>query len=45
MRAVVRAIDSPDVDVCGYVSADPENDGVFLQVYAGPADGTGAESF
>lgn len=45
VRAVVRSMFSPDVEVRGYVPRDPENDGVLLRVYAGPADGPGEESF
>jgi hypothetical protein len=45
MRAVVRAIDSSDVDLRAYRPADPEDDAVFITIYAGPADGPGEESF
>lgn len=45
MRAAVRSISSPDVDVRTYQSDDPTDDAVFLTVYAGPAGSIGEESF
>ncbi len=45
MRASVRSIYSSDADVDSYVPADPENDGVWIRLIVGPADGTGEESF
>jgi hypothetical protein len=45
VRAAFRAIESPDVDLRTYRPADPEDDAVFVTVYAGPADGPGEESF
>ena len=47
MRAVIREMrllgDYGPVD--GYSSADPSNDGVWLRLMIGPADGPGEESF
>lgn len=45
MRAAVRSIESPDVDLRTYRPADPGDDAVFVTIYAGPADGPGEESF
>ena len=45
MRAVVRTIESSDVDLRTYRPEDPEDDAVFMTIYAGPADGPGEESF
>lgn len=45
MKARIRSISSPDIDIQGYVSGDSQNDGFLLTVYAGPGDGPGEESF
>lgn len=45
MRAAVRSVYSADVDVDAYVPDDPENDGVWIRLIVGPADGPGEESF
>lgn len=45
MKATVRALHSPDVDIDEYQPADPEDVHVLVQVMAGPSDGPGAESF
>lgn len=45
MRAAVRSISSPDVDVSTYSSTSPDDDGLLLTLYVGPADGPGEESF
>ena len=45
MKAIVRAITSPDVDLDTYRSEQPEDDGVWIRLIAGPADGPGEESF
>jgi hypothetical protein len=45
MRAAVRSVHSVDVDVDTYTPDDPENDGVWLRLIVGPADGPGEESF
>ena len=45
MRATVRLIYSADIDVETYVPADPTNDGVWIRLLIGPADGPGEESF
>lgn len=45
MRAAVRSIYSADVDIETYVPDDPENDGVWIRLILGPADGPGEESF
>lgn len=45
MRAAIRSMTSPDVDVENYSPDDPEDVAVFVQVIAGPADEEGAESF
>lgn len=45
MRAAVRSVYSADVDIEAYVPKDPENDGVWIRIIVGPADGPGEESF
>lgn len=45
MRARVRRLHSPDVDLDTYRPADPADVGVLVQVIVGPADGPGEESF
>jgi hypothetical protein len=45
MRAAVRSWYSVDVDVDAYIPEDPENDGVWIRLIVGPADGPGEESF
>lgn len=45
MRATVRSISSPDVDVRDYVPVDAHDDGVLLRVAAGPDNGPGEETF
>ena len=45
MRATVRSLHSPDVDLDHFVPDDPEDVGVLIQVFVGPADGPGEESF
>jgi hypothetical protein len=45
MRATVRYLHSPDVDLDHFVPDDPEDVGVLIQVLAGPVDGPGEESF
>ncbi|WP_205857175.1 immunity 8 family protein [Phytoactinopolyspora endophytica] len=45
MRAAIRSFYSADVDIDAYVPEDPENDGVWLRLLVGPADGPGEESF
>jgi hypothetical protein len=45
MKATVRHLHSPDVDLDNFVPDDPEDVGVLIQVLAGPVDGPGEESF
>jgi hypothetical protein len=45
MRATVRHLHSPDVDLDAFEPEDPENVGILIQIIAGPADGPGEESF
>ena len=45
MRAVVRRIHSPDIDLVTGQVEDPEDFGILLQVMVGPVDGPGEESF
>jgi Immunity protein 8 len=45
MRASVRRLHSPDADLGTYVPEDPEDVGILVQIMAGPADGSGEESF
>lgn len=45
MKAIIRSITSPDVDVQTYRSANPEDDGLLLTLYIGPENGKGEESF
>jgi hypothetical protein len=45
VRAAVRSVSSPDVDVRTYRSRTPEDDGLLLSVYVGPDSGPGEESF
>lgn len=45
MRAVVRRLHSPDVDLDSYSPEDPAEVGVLVQVIVGPRDGLGEESF
>lgn len=45
MRASVRSAHSSDVEIETYVPADPADDGVWVRLIVGPADGPGEESF
>ena len=45
MRATVRRLQSPDVDLDTFEPDDPENVGILIQIIAGPTDGPGEESF
>lgn len=45
MRATVRSMYGLDFDVDAYAPEDPENDGVWVRLILGPADGPGEESF
>lgn len=45
MRASVHAFISADVDIDSYVSLDPENDAVAVQMLIGPAGEASEESF
>jgi hypothetical protein len=45
MKARVRTLHSPDVDLQTYEPSDPGDVGLLIQVLAGPADGPGEESF
>lgn len=41
MKATVRQFHSPDADLDSYVSTDPADDALFIQMLVGPADGDG----
>ena len=41
MKATIRQFHSPDADLDTYVSADPADDALFIQMFVGPADGDG----
>jgi hypothetical protein len=45
MRAVIRSIESSDVDVDTYRPRDPLDDGRWIRLIVGPDDGPGDESF
>ena len=45
MKATVRDFHSPDADVETYVPADKSDDALFIQMFVGPSDGDGEESF
>jgi hypothetical protein len=45
MKATIRSLHSPDVDLDQFLPDDPEDVGVLIQVLVGPADGPGEESF
>ncbi|GEB64599.1 hypothetical protein SAT01_20470 [Sinomonas atrocyanea] len=45
MRAVLRSAHSSDVDLDTYEPEDPTDDGVWVSLMVGPADGPGEESF
>ena len=45
MKAVIRSQHSLDVDLAGYESADPADDGLWVRMIIGPSDGPGEESF
>jgi hypothetical protein len=46
MKAVLRGLHSPDVpDLGQYVPTIPDEFGFLLQIFAGPDDGDGEESF
>jgi hypothetical protein len=45
MKATVRSIHSPDVDLESFLPEDPENVGVLIQMLVGPTEGPGEESF
>ncbi len=45
MRAIVRSIHSPDVDLSRDCVDDPTDFGFLLQLIVGPAGGEGEESF
>ncbi|HEY8728214.1 MAG TPA: Imm8 family immunity protein [Acidothermaceae bacterium] len=45
MKAALRQFHSPDADLETYVSADPADDALFIQMLVGPEDGDGEESF
>lgn len=44
MRALVRGVYATDVDIQAYRPANPADDGVWLRLLVGPADGPGEES-
>ena len=45
MRASVRRLDSPEVDLDAFEPDDPANVGILVQIIVGPADAPGEESF
>jgi hypothetical protein len=45
VKATIRQFHSPDADLDSYVSVDPADDALFIQMLVGPADGDGEESF
>ena len=45
MRAEVRAVSSPDVEVATYQSATPDDDGALVTLYVGSPGEAGEESF
>lgn len=45
MRAIVRHIHSPDIDLASGQVEDPTDFGLLLQLMVGPADSPGEESF
>ena len=45
MKAIVRSVYSPDVDVDSYISIKPDSDGIWIRFIVGPDDGPGEESF
>lgn len=45
MRATIRYFHSPDIDIDNYQPGDPTNVGFLLQLFVGPSDGQGEESF
>lgn len=45
MRATVRSVYSADIDVDTYRAEQPDEDGVWVRLIVGPADGPGDESF
>jgi hypothetical protein len=45
VRAVVRYLHSPDLELGTEAPPDPEDFEILVQVMAGPADGPGEESF
>jgi hypothetical protein len=45
MKATVRSMHSPDVDLENFLPEDPEDVGALIQLLVGPADGPGEESF
>lgn len=45
MRATIRYFHSPDIDIDNYQPDDPTNVGFLLQLFVGPSDGQGEESF
>jgi Immunity protein 8 len=45
MKATVRRLHSPDVDLESFAPEDPEDFGLLVQLMVGPADGPGEESF
>ncbi|GLW06010.1 hypothetical protein Misp01_11400 [Microtetraspora sp. NBRC 13810] len=45
MRAELKGILSPDLDWESEFPSDPDNFEVFIQVFVGPAEGGGSESF
>jgi hypothetical protein len=45
MKAAIRHIHSPDLDLETFRPDDPSDVGFLLQIIAGPSDGPGEESF
>jgi len=45
LKAAVRTAYSSDVDVDTYLPEQPKDDGVWIRLMVGPADGPGEESF
>jgi hypothetical protein len=45
VKAAIRQFHSPDADLETYVSADPADDALFIQMLVGPVESDGEESF
>ncbi|MEV1002653.1 immunity 8 family protein [Nonomuraea sp. NPDC050202] len=45
MKAEIKGFHSPDVNWEGGAPADPQNFGILLQLFIGPKDAPGSESF